>query len=118
MNQLSESVLLKHDEPQRSCLLALYKIIADFESQLEVSVKYGMPCFSLMKRPFCYLWKEKDSGWPYILFVDGLLLSNKNLEQGSRAKMKIYKVDPEADLPISVIHEILAEAVKLRTGSL
>lgn len=114
MNHSSETVLLKFDEPQRSCLLALYRIISDFDSRLDSSVKYGMPCFSLGKRPFCYLWKEKDSGWPYILFVDGLSLKHPRLEQGSRAKMKIFKVDPRKDLPMEEIREVLSDAVEVR----
>ncbi|MDP4587542.1 MAG: hypothetical protein NWS86_05120 [Flavobacteriales bacterium] len=50
---------------------------------------------------------------PYILWVDGIHLEHPHLEQGDRKLMKILRIDPEKDLPIEVIHELLEAALEL-----
>ena len=62
---------------------------------------------------FCYLWTEKKTGEPYMLFVEGRFLNHPQLEAGSRSRMKILKVDANADLPIDLIQLLLAEALDL-----
>lgn len=101
-------------EPARSCLLALRNAILAFDEKLKESVKYGMPCFTLGANPICYLWTDKKSGEPYILFVDGQKLDFLELESGNRAKMKILRIDAKADLPLSGILKILSAAIALR----
>lgn len=98
-------------EPQRSCFLALRSIILEFDSQVSETVKYGMPCFVLNSKPWIYLWKDKKSQEPYILFVDGLLLKNPLLQSGDRAKMKHFQLDSTQDIPLSIINELLNEAL-------
>ena len=102
------------EEPVRGCLLALRKMILSHDDTLNETKKYGMPCFCLGKRPLCYLWTHKHTGLPYILFVDGLLIDHPALEQGSRAKMKIFNVDPTSDLPVQLIDELLGMAIDVR----
>ena len=76
-----------------------------------------MPCFCFRNKAFCYLWTDKKTGWPYLLMVEGRQLTHPQLEQGNRARMKTFMVNPETDLPLSVILEILNEALELyKTG--
>ncbi|MFT7591627.1 MAG: hypothetical protein ACI9UJ_001551, partial [bacterium] len=67
---------LSKPEPNKSCLLALRDIILQANLGLSETVKYGMPCFCLGKKAVCYLWIDKATHWPYILFVDGNQLSH------------------------------------------
>ena len=104
---------LGQDEPNRSCLLALRSIILAQSPHLTETVKYGMPCFCYNKKTFCYLWTDKKTTEPYILMVGGNRLHHPELEQGDRAKMKILKVNPNLDLPMGTILEILKSGLGL-----
>ena len=105
------------EEPARSCLLALRWIILDQDPLVNETVKYGMPCFCYGKTAFCYLWTDKQTKDPYILFVEGRHLEHPELETGDRARMKILRVDPTKDIPVDRIRVILDAALDLyRTG--
>lgn len=108
-----DNFYLKHPEPLKSCFLAMQQILLNFDSEINETVKYGMPCFTFRGKQFCYLWKDKKTFEPYFLLVDGILLNHPNLEQGSRAKMKIFRVNASEDLPLEAIFEILGEAIDL-----
>ncbi|MCI5054495.1 MAG: DUF1801 domain-containing protein, partial [Flavobacteriales bacterium] len=87
----------KQEEPNKSCLLALRSIILKQNSRINETVKWGMPCFCIEKKPFCYLWVDKKTHEPYILMVEGKNLDHPSLEMGTRAKMKIFRVNPQED---------------------
>lgn len=97
-------------EPEKSCFLTLREIIMDFHPEINHVLKYRMPCFTLKSKPFCYLWKDKKTNWPYILVVKGNLMAHTHLQQGERSKMKRFLIDPNKDLELVVILEILEEA--------
>lgn len=100
-------------EPQKSCLLALRDIILRQDELISETVKYGMPCFCYKKKMFCYLWKDSKTQEPYILFVEGKLLQNPNLESGKRSRMKILRVNPSEDIPLTLIESLLNSALNL-----
>lgn len=104
-----EQFYLKHPEPIKSCLDALRLIISNSDSEFSQCLKYGMPCFCLGSKPFCYLWVDKKKAWPYILVVKGNEIDHPFLEQGERSKMKRIMLDPNQDLPIETILEILGK---------
>lgn len=104
---------LKEDEPNKSCLLALRSIILSQDTNVTETLKYGMPCFCYKKKMFCYLWTDKKTQEPYILMVEGKLLNHPALEIGGRSRMKIFKVDPNTDLPVESILSILNTALDL-----
>lgn len=108
-----ENFYQNKEEPNRSCLLALRSIVLDQDEQVTETVKYGMPCFCYRKKMFCYLWVDKKTAEPYLLMVEGKLLDHPALEVGSRARMKILRVDPNLDLPMETITEILNQALDL-----
>lgn len=108
---------LNKEEPNKSCLLVLRSIILDQDSNITETQKWGMPCFCYRKKIFCYLWTDKKTGGPYILMVEGKYLDHPQLEEGDRTRMKIFRVDPNKDLPIQTIEHILQKALDLyRTG--
>lgn len=111
-----DNYYLGKEEPHKSCLLALRGIILDHNEAITETQKWGMPCFCVHKKPMCYLWTDKKTGEPYILLVEGKQLDHPLLEAGTRAKMKILRVDPNDDLPLELIHEILGMAFKIAKG--
>ncbi|MBK7681825.1 MAG: DUF1801 domain-containing protein [Bacteroidetes bacterium] len=110
---------LNKEEPNKSCLLALRSIILDQDINISETQKYGMPCFCYKKKMFCYLWTDKKTDEPYLLLVEGKLLDHPKLEQGDRSRMKIFRVNPNKDIPIKTIESILQKALDLyRSGKI
>lgn len=108
-----ENFYFNKEEPQKSCLLAMRDILLGFDSNITETTKYGMPCFCYMGKMFCYLWMDKKSQEPYFLMVEGEHLNHAKLESGNRARMKIFKVDPNKDLPIIEIDLVMKQALGL-----
>ncbi|HET7002217.1 MAG TPA: DUF1801 domain-containing protein [Puia sp.] len=104
---------LKKDEPVKSCLIALREIILKQDPDIKAAWKYGMPFFCYKGKMFCYLWKHKTIGQPYIGFVEGKHLNHPKLLIEKRARMKIFLCDPEKDLPVKTIEMILKQALGL-----
>ncbi|WP_323756437.1 DUF1801 domain-containing protein [Roseivirga sp.] len=104
---------LNKEEPNKSCLLALRSLILKQDEEVTETKKYGMPCFCFKKKMFCYLWTDKKTDEPYILFVEGKLLGHPKLETGTRSRMKIFRVNPNADLPKNTIEMLLHSALDL-----
>lgn len=110
---------LKKEEPNKSCLLALRSIILDQDENVTETQKWSMPCFCYKKKMFCYLWTDKKTKEPYILMVEGKYLKHPQLEEGSRSRMKIFRVNPNEDLPIDTIKLLLKDALDLyRNGTI
>lgn len=109
----TDDFYLAKSEPQKSCLLALRQIILSQDENVSETVKYGMPCFCFHQKMFCYLWTDKQTDEPYILFVEGKLLDHPELEQGNRSRMKIFRVNPKEDIDVLKIKALLNEALNL-----
>ena len=104
---------LNKEEPNKSCLLALRNIILSQDENITETTKYGMPCFCYKKKMFCYLWIDKKTTEPYILFVEGKHLNHPKLETGNRARMKTFRINPNKDIPINTIETLLNKALDL-----
>lgn len=113
MNEQLHHFYLSQEEPNKACLFALRSIILDQDNEITETQKYGMPCFCYKKKMFCYLWTDKKTSQPYILFVEGKHLDHPELESGDRVRMKILRVDPNKDLPLRTIERILKMALDL-----
>lgn len=111
MLQVLQNFYLNKEEPVKSCLFALRGIVLDQDNEITETIKYGMPCFCVKKKAFCYLWTDKKTNEPYLLLVEGKYLDHPALEAGSRSRMKILRVDPDKDLPKSTIVDILQKAI-------
>lgn len=104
---------LTQPEPVSNCLIALRKIILSQDENISETVKWGMPCFCYKKKMFCYLWIDKKTRDPYILFVEGRYLNHPRLETGARSRMKILRINPNRNFPIKIIKELLQKALDL-----
>lgn len=105
---------LNKTEPNQSCLLAMQAIVLQFHNGFSETIKYGSPCFIYLGKPLVYLWLDKKTSHPYYLFVEGKHLSHPKLEAGDRKRMKIYRIDPSADIDIDEVNAILAEAIMVQ----
>ncbi|WP_199140881.1 DUF1801 domain-containing protein [Pedobacter sp. ASV12] len=105
---------LSKDEPLRSCLLALRDVIAGHDRQITKEWKFNFPFFYYKGKMFCYTRIDKKTGQPYLGFMDGSLMSHPALIQENRSKIKILPIDPNADLPMQYISDILTQAIAIR----
>lgn len=108
-----QNYYLTKEEPTKSCLLALRSIIRQQDEAITETTKYGMPCFCYKSKMFCYLWTDKKTDEPYILMVEGKHLHHPELEEGSRSRMKIFRVNPNKDIPLKKVQLILQDALDL-----
>ena len=113
MSQRLDDFYLSKEEPNKSCLLALRDIILSQSENASNELKYGMPCFLYKKKMFCFLWTDKITNEPYILFVEGKHLNHSKLEQGNRSRMKVFRVNPNKDIPVNAVKKLLNEALDL-----
>ncbi len=109
----TDNFYLKQNEPNKSCFLALRDILLDFDPNISETVKYGMPCFMYQNKAFCYLWKDKKTEEPYVLFVEGNRIEHPALEQGTRKRMKTFSVNPNEDIDLETLNEVLELALEL-----
>ena len=112
-----DNFYLNQTEPNQGCFLALRQLILKQDEYISETLKYGAPCFSYKNRMFCFLWKDKKTQEPYLLMVEGKNLNHPKLEAGNRARMKIFPIKPNDDLPLKTILQIITEALELyRSG--
>ncbi len=114
-----ENYYLDKKEPIKSCLLALRSIITAHDVNITNAWKYRMPFFCYKEKMFCYLWVDTKTGEPYIGIVEGGRIEHPLLEQGNRMRMKILRINPNKDLPIKTIKQILNQALEFyRNGTI
>lgn len=82
----------------------------DFDESISEHWKYQIPFFYYKKKMFCYLYQQKKGGLPYIGFAKGNYMEHPALEKGNRKKMKVMPFNPEEDLPIEELYELLTLA--------
>lgn len=109
----TDQFYFNQDEPNQGCLLALRNIILEQSEYISESKKWGIPCFSYRKKMLCFLSINKKTNKPYLLMVKGTELNHPELEQGNRSKMKIFSVNPNEDIPLEILEDILKEAIDL-----
>ncbi|MEQ9426764.1 MAG: DUF1801 domain-containing protein [Cyclobacteriaceae bacterium] len=107
----NHNFFLTKSEPTKGCLFALRDLL--LRQGLTETTKYGMPCFCQGKKTVCYLWTDKNTHEPYILFVEGRLLDHPLLESGDRKRMKILRIDPREDLEVELITKLLNKLLNI-----
>ncbi len=104
-------------EPNKSCLLSLQKIILSQDADITVEWKYKLPFFCYKGKMFCYLWIQKKTNQPYIGIVEGKYFEESEFIQENRSRMKIILFDSNEDLPFEKIEKIIQKAINLyKTG--
>lgn len=119
MNEETLDYYLSKKEPEQSCLLAMKNIIFNQDENITETIKWGFPCFSYKGKIFCFLSVDKKTDEPYILFWEGNNLDHPELEKGDRVKMKVFRVNPNIDLPIKTVVLLINKALDLyRNGTI
>jgi len=109
----NDSWFLEKEEPVKSCLQYLRNFILGMDENITESWQYGMPFFCFNGKRFCYLWIHKQLAKPYLGIVDGQRISSRDLLSEKRSRMKILLVDPEKDIPVQKIRQILKQVLNL-----
>jgi len=117
LNELDQ-FYLKQKEPIKSTFLALRDIILSVNKDITPEWKYKLPFFYHQGKMLCYLWIHKKYHHPYIGFVDGHLLRDEDLLMEKRARMKILLINPEEDLPVDKIVNLLSIVLSARSSNL
>jgi hypothetical protein len=114
-----ENFYLQQKEPIKGALLALREIILRQDKDVTNVWKYGMPFFCYKGKMFCYLWFHKKYKQPYIGIVEGIRFNESFLIQENRSRMKILLLNPNKDLPLKKIENILQRAINFyKTGEI
>ena len=107
-----DNYYFQKQEPAKSCLMALREIILNYDARITEAWYYRTPFFCFEGKHFCYIWMyKKKSSQPYLSFLRHDLIEHEALisEEDKRYK-KIY-FNPELDLPLETIHDILKLAI-------
>lgn len=105
-------------EPNRGCMLSLRDILSKCHPDITQEWKYRLPFFYLKGRMFCYLWVDKKTKHPYIGFTDGNKMEHPLLIQGDRKRMKVLPINPNEDINLQSILEIVSIALDIREGKI
>lgn len=106
-----ENYFLKQPEPQQSCMLYLRTHL--IEHGFDEQYKYMTAMYYFKSKPFCYLSYSSKSNKLYVGFIKGYKMKHPSLKQEGRKQIKVLYLDPEKDLPLKQIKEIITEAKKL-----
>ncbi len=112
LNQLDNYYFSK-PEPEQSCLLFLRHFLLDYSSHIEEHWKYTTAFFTYKKKLFCYFSISKKTNKLYIGFVDGNKIKHKKLVEEGRKQIRVFYIDPNKDVDIKNLKDILKIAVKL-----
>jgi hypothetical protein len=106
-----ENYFLKQREPHQSCMLYLRKWLA--AQELEEQYKYLTAMYYFKGKPFCYMSVRTKDSQLYLGFMKGYLMKHPELKKEGRTQVKVIYLDPEKDLPIQTLQEIIKAAKKL-----
>ena len=106
-----ENYFLKQPEPQQSCMLFLRTWF--IEQGLEEQFKYMTAMYHFKGKPLCYLSVSSKEKNLYVGFIKGHLMKHPKLEQEGRKQIKVIYLNPEKDLPVKTLTEIVKMAKKL-----
>jgi hypothetical protein len=98
------------EEPNKGCMLALRQFLLAFHPDITEAWKWRLPFYLYKGKTFCYLWTDKKTKMPYVGIVEGGKIAHPMLIKGDRTRMKILPIDPNSDLPVEVLEEVLEEA--------
>ncbi|MBL7683616.1 MAG: DUF1801 domain-containing protein [Flavipsychrobacter sp.] len=107
-----DNFFLNLEEPIKSTMLFLRSYIPTLSDDISEEWKYKLPFYYYKGKMFCYLWIHKKYKLPYIGIVVGDKLQHPDLLLEKRARMKILLVNPEADIDVEKIKQIMQQAMK------
>lgn len=112
INEL-DNFFISHSEENNACFQFLRGHILSYDDKITEHWKWKLPFYYYKGKMFCYFWIDKKSQHPYVCFAKGNKSNNPNLELGTRKMMKSLTINPNEDIPINILNEILEELVLL-----
>lgn len=112
LNQL-DNYYFSLPEPQQSCLLFLRRHILSFSKDIQEHFTYSTAFFKLKGKLFCYFSISKKTGRTYIGFVRGNKIKHPKLKAEGRTQIRVFYVDPEKDIDIASLNQILQLAAEV-----
>lgn len=106
-----ENYFLQQPEPHQSCMLFLRKWL--LEQGLQEQFKYSTAFYEFKNKMFCYMSVRTKDKQLYIGIVQGHKIKHPSLKKEGRKQIKAFYIDPNLDLPIQTLKEIITEAKKL-----
>jgi hypothetical protein len=112
MEHPADELILKQPEQVQSVIWFLREFIPSQNSLIDERYKYRTIFFYYRDRPFCYVNPEKNG--LYIGFVMGhQMKKRKSLIAGGRSMIRSWHIDPEKDLNIKELKDLLKEGMKI-----
>lgn len=108
-----DNFFIKHSEENNACFQFLRGHILSFDENITEHYKWKLPFYYYKGKMFCYLWTDKKTNMPYVCFAKGSKSNNPHLELGTRKTMKSLTINPNEDIPVEVLNEILTEMAQL-----
>ncbi len=112
MQEQIDNYFYSLDEPCKSCLLFLRRFILDHSSRITESRKFNTPFYYFNKKWLAFISYDPKTKIIYVAFVNGYLIDHPKLLTEGRKKQKIMYIDPEKDINVKALKEILNLACK------
>ncbi len=106
-----ENYFLKQLEPHQSCMLFLRKWL--ITQGLEEQYKYMTAMYYFKDKPFCYMSVRTKDKKLYLGFWKGHAMKHPKLLREGRKLFSAFYIDPQKDLPVKTLNEIVKKAKKL-----
>ncbi len=74
---------------------------------LQENWKFNTPFYYFNGKWFCYISYHKKKDETYIGFVRGYKIKHDRLISGGRKQIKVYPINPEQDIDIEELREIV-----------
>ncbi len=113
MNPIQE-YFYRIDEPERSLLLFIRKKILESDEQISETFSFQLPFLKYKNKMLCFFYYSKKHKMHYLSFYHGDRLDYSELLSEGRKKFKILLLNPNEDLNMDLIFEII-EKVKTFT---
>jgi len=114
MNPIQE-YFYRIDEPERSLLLFIRKKILESDSEnITETFSFQLPFLKYKNKMLCFFYYSKKYKMHYLSFYHGDRLDYPELISEGRKKFKILLINPNEDLNLDFIFEII-EKIKAFT---
>ncbi len=110
MNLLDE-YFLNLPPAHQSTMLVVREFLLAEPYRLVEKYKWRTPVYHHGDRYVCYVYHEKKKRRSYLAFVNAQAFEHELLRAEGREMMRFIILDPDADVPLEAIAEVLAQAL-------
>ena len=100
------------EEPDRSCLLALRRLILIQNEQISEKLSWKMPFFYYRNKMLCYLRQDKTTHRFYSSWSEGNQLHHPQLKQEGRKRFKVLYFNTNEDIDRETIIDLVQQSIE------